>query len=82
MPNIVFNVDLMYRVFLDDVHTVRLPIIKELVLKQLQREIPGFYLLQVQDLGTVEVEVITEGLGTTAILENFISRLKEINKKT
>lgn len=77
MPNVVFNVDLMYRVSLNDDDMVRLPIIKELVLKQLQREIPGYYYLQVQDLGIVTVEPITEGYGTTAMLDYFISRLKK-----
>jgi len=77
MPNIVFNVDLLYRVYLDDRDLDRLPIIKEFIHIRLLGIIPSTFLLEVQDLGGVEVEPITEGLGTTALLQNFIDRLKK-----
>jgi len=76
MPNIVFNVDLMYRVHLLDDDMARLPIIKEMLNKYLRESVPVYTLLQIQDLGVVTVEPILDGKGATAILEDFISRLK------
>jgi len=77
MPNIVFNVDLMYRVYLHEDDVVRLPIIKELLNKQLRDSVPAFTNLQIQDLGVITVEPIIDGYGTTAMLEYFIGRLKK-----
>jgi hypothetical protein len=77
MPNIVFNVDLLYRVYLDEKDLDRLPIIKEFIHKRLEGIIPVGFFIEIQDLGTIQVEPVIEGLGTTALLQNFIDRLKK-----
>jgi len=77
MPNIVFNIDLMYRVYLHENDVVQLPVIKELVLKQLQRQVPAFVYVPTQDIGLVTTELVIDGFGSTAMLEHFIGRLKK-----